>query len=368
MNETYELSVVIPTLEEEGRIGRLLEGLRAQRGVRLEVVVADGGSGDGTPEVARKAGARVVEVGRAGRGVQMNAGAKESEGKWLLFLHADSVPGDPDLVRDALERMRWEEQRGVSERVVGHFSLRFEGKGREERGRFYRLLERKSALNRALTTHGDQGMLMRRETFEAVGGFEEGLGFLEDQRFVAALERMGGRRVTLGGYVRTSTRRFEVEGVRARYATMTLIMMAEAVGLEAFLADEEGVYAPQHRAGRLRFLRLAKTFGEALLAGDRETIRGRIEGLKTLGWHNLWQVPFGIDVWLWPAPHGPTPLTDAWTRCVAGEGSVCREGGAGVECASKSRSPAPLKARRRAATVGYGRCSSETAERKAPTM
>ncbi|TXD41651.1 glycosyltransferase [Lujinxingia vulgaris] len=335
MSEVERITVVIPTLEEAGRLGRMLDALRMQRGVALEVVVADGGSEDGTVEVARRAGVRVVEVGRAGRGVQMNAGAKESEGEWLLFLHADSVPADGDLLRDALERMRREEGRGVSERVVGHFSLRFEGEGRRARRRFYRGLERKSALNRALTTNGDQGMLMRRATFETVGGFEEGLGYLEDQRFVAALERMGGRRVTLGGYVRTSTRRFEVEGVGARYATMTLIMMAEAVGLEAFLSEEEQVYAPQHRAGRLRFLQQAKAFGSALLAGDCDEVRGRIAALVALGWRNLWQIPFGIDVWLWPTPHGPTPLTDAWDRAVGAGERVCGEGGPGVECASR---------------------------------
>ncbi|RVU45900.1 glycosyltransferase [Lujinxingia sediminis] len=311
MGEVERVSVIIPTLEEAGRLGRLLDALKGQKGVAMDVVVADGGSIDGTPEVARRVGARVVEVGMASRARQMNAGALVSEGEWLLFLHADSVPADVDLLRDALERMRREEQGGVSERVVGHFSLHFEGAQRGERRRFYRGLERKSALNRALTTNGDQGMLMRRETYEAVGGFDEGLGYLEDQRFIAALEKRGGRRVTLGGYLRTSTRRFEVEGVGARYATMTLIMMAEAVGLEAFLSDEERVYAPQHRAGRLRFFQQLKVFGAVLRTGDRQVVRRRLRGLGVLGWQNLWQVPFGIDVWLWPASHGPTPLMDA---------------------------------------------------------
>ncbi|WP_158542568.1 glycosyltransferase [Lujinxingia litoralis] len=325
-----ELAVVIPTLEEEARLWRVLRALRAQRGVRLEVVVADGGSTDATCQVAREAGARVVRAPR-GRGRQMNAGARACQAEWLLFLHADSVPADPDLLRDALEQMRREEARAPGA-VVGHFALVFEGAGRREWPGFYRGLERKSALNRSNTTHGDQGLWMRRSWFEALGGFDEELGFLEDQRLIATLEARGGHRVTLGGYLKTSTRRFAAEGVAASYLNMALILMAEAAGLEAFWQEALSVYPGQHQAVALKPVRRLGAFVGALAGlGSRER-RAAIRELRGLAERQLWQVPFWLDVRLWPASHGPTPLTSAWDGLVARCLCLCSARGADVKC------------------------------------
>ncbi|NIQ53693.1 MAG: glycosyltransferase, partial [Gammaproteobacteria bacterium] len=80
--------------DEARRLPALLDDLQTLRapppaGIGpVEVVVADGGSSDGTPELARAAGARVV-AGWTGRGTQLRAGADVASGDWLLFLHAD---------------------------------------------------------------------------------------------------------------------------------------------------------------------------------------------------------------------------------------------------------------------------------------
>ncbi|MFI5400390.1 MAG: glycosyltransferase, partial [SAR324 cluster bacterium] len=87
--EPLFLSIVVPALNEAGRIAQALERL-ARIAPGAERIVADGGSTDGTPELARP-WARVVAAPR-GRARQMNAGADAAGGDWLLFLHVDTAP------------------------------------------------------------------------------------------------------------------------------------------------------------------------------------------------------------------------------------------------------------------------------------
>ena len=118
------VSIIIPTLNEESNIRRLAASLDRLRG-RSEVIIADGGSLDGTVETARACGLKVVESAR-GRGPQMNAGAQIAMGDALLFLHADTQVPDDALVSIA-ESLR-------DARVCGgNFSLVFDGKTWESR-------------------------------------------------------------------------------------------------------------------------------------------------------------------------------------------------------------------------------------------
>lgn len=116
------LSVIVPTLNEEAALPELLAGLSRQRGIRLEVLVGDGGSTDGTEAIARNMGAHFVAATR-GRGAQMNTAARLATGDYLFFLHADSRLDDPDLLAQALACLRWAEQEQPW--VAGHFRLRF---------------------------------------------------------------------------------------------------------------------------------------------------------------------------------------------------------------------------------------------------
>ena len=113
------LSIVMPVLNEAAGLGSTLQALAplAERGVQL--IVADGGSSDGTAEVARAAGATVILSSR-GRALQMNAGANHSSAGVLLFLHADTVlPIDADqLIAQAL---------ASGHTVWGRFDVRIAG-------------------------------------------------------------------------------------------------------------------------------------------------------------------------------------------------------------------------------------------------
>ena len=294
--DPIELSVIVPTLDEAEVLPGLLADLHGQQGVRLEVLVADGGSTDATAAVAAAAGARVIAAPR-GRGAQMNAAARLAQGSMLLFLHADSRLPDPHLLAGALRALQGASRTDAN--VAGHFPLCFDR--RDDRNRLgYRYLEEKSTLNREQTINGDQGLLLAAPFFARLGGFDEGLPFLEDQR-IAARIRSCGRWLTLPGRLHTSARRFETEGFHRRYLLMGLIMVMHSLGREEFFARAPQVYRVQRQTGRLLlspYFRLLRS-----LARHHWGLRGTGTTVLRLGGYlraNLWQLFFFGDVLLRP--------------------------------------------------------------------
>lgn len=291
-----ELSVIVPTLDEAEVLPGLLADLHGQQGVRLEVLVADGGSLDATAALAAAAGARVIAAPR-GRGAQMNAAARLARGPMLLFLHADSRLPDPHLLAGALRALETAGQTGTP--VAGHFPLCFDRRT-DRHCLGYRYLEEKSALNREQTINGDQGLLLAAPFFARLGGFDESLPFLEDQR-IAARIRACGRWLTLPGRLHTSARRFETEGFLRRYLLMGLIMAMHSLGREEFFAQAPQVYRVQRQTGRLLltpYFRLLHS-----LARHHWGLHTTGTTLLRLGGYlraNLWQLFFFVDVLLRP--------------------------------------------------------------------
>jgi hypothetical protein len=204
------ISVVIPALNEEEGIGETLRSLHCGEG--LEIIVADGGSRDGTREVARDLGATVVGS-PTGRAKQMNAGAEAATGGILFFLHADARP--PERFDSIIRRTLAE--RGV---IAGAFSLRVAA---DLRG--IRLIERLATWRaRRGMPYGDQGIFMRKEVFLNAGGFP-------DQPLMEDFELM--RRLRRCGKIAISPARTEVSGRRWRRLGVlrtTLINQAVIVG------------------------------------------------------------------------------------------------------------------------------------------
>jgi len=194
--------IVIPTLDEADQIGPTLASVARQEGP-FEVVVVDGGSSDGTPEVAVREGhrlgldVRVLSAAR-GRAQQMNAGAAAASGDVLLFLHADTR-----LPAGALAHVR----RTLTDPAVvgGCFRTTF-----DLGGFWMRLWSLPLWMRWHRFAFGDRAPFVRRTAFEAVGGFPDQPLF-EDLELVRRVRRLG-RFAFLDAAVVTSARRFAQHG------------------------------------------------------------------------------------------------------------------------------------------------------------
>ncbi len=193
------LSIVIPTLNEAVCIERNIKWAFALR--PIDVIVADAESQDETAELARSAGATVVSCQR-GRGHQLNAGARAAVGDVLLFLHADCWL-EPDGARQI------EAALSDSRVVGGAFRQRID----QDRTAF-RWLEWGNAARvcwRKLP-YGDQGIFLRRATFEALGGFAE-VRLMEDVLLMSELRRRRYQIKLLPGPLHVDPRRWLANGI-----------------------------------------------------------------------------------------------------------------------------------------------------------
>jgi len=212
VNRQPRISVIIPTLNEAQALPRALASVNGA-GV-TEVIVVDGGSQDATVSIARAHGCRVVQA-PAGRGSQLHAGAAVARGEVFLFLHADCI-----LLPGSLEEI----QRVLVERpavVAGGFSL-CHGSRRLD----LRLVDIVGNLRARLTRipWGDQGIFVRREAYNDVGGFRP-YPLLEDQDLCQRLQQLGDL-IILRQQILASPRRLLAHGIG-----MTLVRAICIVGL-----------------------------------------------------------------------------------------------------------------------------------------
>lgn len=196
--EQPQLSIIIPTLNEAGALGRTLEN--ARRGNDVEIIVVDGGSQDATRELAEHAGATVLAVS-GGRAAQQNAGAAVAQGRLLLFLHADTLLPEnyAALIRRTL---------ADPATVAGAFRFRTDGARRA-----LRVMEWVTNIRSIIFQwpYGDQGLFMEKRVFKELQGFAP-LPIMEDFDLVRRL-RQRGRVITLPTAICTSARRWQRWGV-----------------------------------------------------------------------------------------------------------------------------------------------------------
>ena len=242
-NDTPALSIIIPALNEAHSIGPTLEAVSQLAG-SFEVIVVDGGSDDGTCEIASLHGATVIASDR-GRGVQMHRGACAAQGEVLWFLHADTVvPADSaHLIVEALN------DRHV---VAGNFDVWFSGHRRS--ARFMTWLY--PQLRRLGLCYGDSAIFVRSEAYKLVEGFGS-FPIFEDLDLLRRLRDVG-RIVHVPATVVTSSRRFEGGSFVLTFTRWAVMQWLYWLGVSP------------HRLGRF-YLRKCESSGE-LKTGRNEIL------------------------------------------------------------------------------------------------
>ena len=213
------ISVIIPALNEAATIADTLSALQPMRERGHQVFLVDGGSQDNTIALAEP---QVDSVLRSttGRASQMNTGAAAASGDLLWFLHADTLlPPDTDiLLQNALHD---------SAKEWGRFDIRLSGDATALRI-IERMMNWRSRLSGIAT--GDQGIFVRRETFERIGGFAD-IPLMEDIDICRRLKRTAGRPLCLSRKLTTSSRRWEREGILCTTVLMWRLRLAYWLGV-----------------------------------------------------------------------------------------------------------------------------------------
>lgn len=311
------LDVVVPTVDEERHLPRLLRDLDELR-VDHRVTVVDGGSGDGTVDAARRMGVRVVRAPR-GRAVQMAVGAAASTAPWLFFVHADCrLPG---AARHRVEEWLVE----ATPRDAAHLAFALDGDGW-----FWRFIELGQALRERATglVYGDQGLLLSRSLYAAVGGFPD-LPIMEDVVMVDRVRRRG-RLHRLDAPLPASPRRYRAEGPWRTWLRHTGLITLFRLGVpphrlaprSTTRPDRPGatahallVFAKAPRPGRVK-TRLAAHLGpEAATELYRRMARGIVDAVRPGPWRT--RVLFTpsdarseVTSWLGPEPPELTAQVD----------------------------------------------------------
>lgn len=212
---TLDISVIIPTLNEEGSIARLADQLINNVG---EVIIVDGGSSDNTVARAKARRIRTLE-NTEGRGSQLNQGASASNGEILLFLHADTRLPD-GFSTDVINLINSDHC------AVGTFRLAVDNPTLALKFIVFMANLRSKFLK---LPYGDQCFFMTQEHFDNLGGFplDE---IMEDYIFIRKA-RKHGNIVTLRKEVTTSARRWERLGICHTTFINFLMIVGYSIGI-----------------------------------------------------------------------------------------------------------------------------------------
>ena len=201
-NSRKAISIILPVLNEAGRINELITHLRRLRfDAAREIIVVDGDPQGGTIRAIRDSGV-ITSIAEKGRARQMNRGASVATGEILLFLHADTF-----LPADALVRVKATLDDGRY--AAGAFDL-----GINTERRIFRVTEKYVALRTRLTRvpFGDQAIFVRKNYFNSIAGYKN-IPLMEDVELMRRIRKRGDKICIISEKVVTSARRWEREGI-----------------------------------------------------------------------------------------------------------------------------------------------------------
>lgn len=233
------VSIVIPVLDEAAALPRLARHLSILDPPPAEVIVVDGGSSDGTPELAREFGFRVVDHDR-GRARQINRGVAEAAADLVVVLHADTLLPDDAI---AVVRRTFADRRvalaGFTPVIEGPERVRWATTFHNWIKTWYGpLLGRPHLFLRgARLLFGDHAMFFRRADFLAVSGMDEGHAVMEEADLCAKMVALGRVRL-VNRIVRTSDRRIAHWGEWHANRIYLSVGLRWAAGLRARLGDD----------------------------------------------------------------------------------------------------------------------------------
>ncbi len=209
------ISIIVPVLNEEKNIEKLLTRLNALHGEK-EIIIVDGGSTDKTVNIAAKYG--IVVESSKGRAIQMNTGANLAKGDILWFVHSDSVVSD-----DSLSKIKRTIEEG---HIGGGFSLYFY----DLETLFMRYVAWTSNLRAKYLglIFGDQGLFVRKDIFKRLGGYKE-IELMEDWEFSKSLHKLGKTKI-INSKIGTSARRFKTGGQLRTFFFMQKIKLLYVLG------------------------------------------------------------------------------------------------------------------------------------------
>jgi rSAM/selenodomain-associated transferase 2/rSAM/selenodomain-associated transferase 1 len=297
------ISIIVPARNEAPSIGATLAALAPLRARGHEVIVVDAGSDDDTRSIAAPLADRVL-VARRGRARQMNAGALAAGGGVLLFLHADTrLPADADasMLRALRAGHRW-----------GRFDIAIDGASAWLPIVGWAMNLRSRATGVAT---GDQAVFVRRERFDAAGGFPD-VPMMEDVALSKRLLETAGRPACLRDVARTSGRRWDTHGALRTIALMWRLRFDFWRGADTVaLAERYGwrtlptlqIFAREPRAGTVK-TRLAATIG-ATRARDVHAMLVTRTLAAAVGARAAGVVG---DVELWCTPSASAPVFREW--------------------------------------------------------
>ena len=303
-----KVSVVVPALDEATRLADALASLATIREAGHEVIVVDGGSSDGTCEIATPLADRVLVAPR-GRAIQMNTGSAIAKGDYLLFLHADCrLPssGVAAIERAALSGRRW-----------GRFDVELEGRS-PLLPMIAALMNWRSAITGVCT--GDQGIFVERASFDGVGGFPA-IPLMEDIAISTALRRTAGHPGCVSERIAVSGRRWDERGALRTIAQMWSLRFAfrrgasphalarRYYGRDPLPVPRLQVFAKPPVPGMVK-TRLAASIGDDAALAVYTELLSRMLDVAALAR----RAGIVSDVELWVSPDAPPGVLERWSR------------------------------------------------------